>query len=185
MLGQWLPSPSFHTHCASLSSALWTGVRFSNKCEGHSYAQSGQMRAICQNWYSRTTFSFAYTKICERNVTSGPLSLASNCVWCASSILTFFFFFFAFPFSPNRPIRYLLRSAWFLFPLWCGGALGYFPRLPTPTLSPLLFLDDTTRISQHTTSMGGHPAWDLNPADLAVVSGECRSSFHHPTVSPY
>jgi hypothetical protein len=31
--------------------------------------------------------------------------------------------------------------------------------------------------------MGGHPAWDLNPADLAVVSGECRSSFHHPTVS--
>jgi hypothetical protein len=73
----------------------------------------------------------------------------------------------------------------FFFPLWCGGAPGYFPRLPTPTLSPLLFLDDTTRISQHTTSMGGHPAWDLNPADLAVVSGECRSSFHHPTVSPY
>jgi hypothetical protein len=28
---------------------------------------------------------------------------------------------------------------------------------------------------------GAHPAWDLNPADLAVVSEECRSSFHHPT----
>jgi hypothetical protein len=27
----------------------------------------------------------------------------------------FFFFFFAFHLSPNRPIRYLLRSAWFLF----------------------------------------------------------------------
>ncbi|KAH0810404.1 hypothetical protein GEV33_012386 [Tenebrio molitor] len=58
----------------------------------------------------------------------------------------------------------------FFFPLWCGGAPGYFPRLPTPTLSPLLFLDDTTGISQHTTSMGGHPAWDLNPADLATYT---------------
>jgi hypothetical protein len=29
-----------------------------------------------------------------------------------------------------------------------------------------------------------HPAWDSNPAALAVVSKECRSSSHHPTVSP-
>ncbi|CAH1364252.1 unnamed protein product, partial [Tenebrio molitor] len=28
-----------------------SGLRFSNKCEGYSYAQSGQMRVICQNWY--------------------------------------------------------------------------------------------------------------------------------------
>jgi hypothetical protein len=33
--------------------------------------------------------------------------------------------------------------------MWCGGAPGYFPRPPTPTLSsPFFFLDDTTRI-QH------------------------------------
>jgi hypothetical protein len=69
--------------------------------------------------------------------------------------------------------------------LWCGGAPGYCPRLPTPTLSLLLFLDDTTRIQQHTTSMGGPIRPGIRtPADLAVVSEECRSSFHHPTVSP-
>jgi hypothetical protein len=49
--------------------------------------------------------------------------------------------------------------------------------------STLLFLDDTKN-AHNTTSMGGHPAWDSNPADLAVVSEECRSSSHHPTVSP-
>jgi hypothetical protein len=97
----------------------------------------------------------------------------------------FLFFFLPFPFHLTGLSGTFYGRLWFLFPLWCGGAPGYFPRLPTPTLSPLLFLDDTTRISQHTTSMGGHPAWDLNPADLAVVSGECHSSFHHPTVSPY
>jgi hypothetical protein len=96
-------------------------------------------------------------------------------------------FFLAFPLSPLGLSGTFLRSACFshFSFMWCGGAPVYFPRLPTPTLSLLLFLDDTTRIQQHTTSMGGpHPAWDSNPADLPVVSEECRSSFHHPTVSP-
>jgi hypothetical protein len=98
---------------------------------------------------------------------------------------TSLFFFFAFPLSPNRPIRYLLRSALVSFSFVVRRGSGALS--PATYAHPLssLFLDDTTRISQHTTSMGGHPAWDLNPADLAVVSGECRSSFHHPTVSPY
>jgi hypothetical protein len=36
------------------------------------------------------------------------------------------YFFFAFPLSPNRPIRYLLRSAWFLifsFVVWRGSGV--------------------------------------------------------------
>jgi hypothetical protein len=70
--------------------------------------------------------------------------------------------------------------------MWCGGAPGYFPRPPTPpTLSsPFPFSGRHNTNQQHTTSMGGHAAWDSNPADLAVVSEECRSSFHHPYRQP-
>jgi hypothetical protein len=32
--------------------------------------------------------------------------------------------------------------------------------------------------------MGGHPAWDLNPADLAVVSGECSLFLPPPYRQP-
>jgi hypothetical protein len=91
---------------------------------------------------------------------------------------SFFFFFLAFPFSPCWSIRYL-AVGFFLFFLCAAGLRGTFPGHPHPP-SLLLFSFWTTQHEiQHK-----HP-WDLNPADLAVVSGECRSSFHHPTVSPY
>jgi hypothetical protein len=45
-------------------------------------------------------------------------------------------------------------------------------------------LFNTTQHEYNTTSMGGPSGRDLNPADLAVVSEDCCSSFHHPTVSP-
>jgi hypothetical protein len=41
---------------------------------------------------------------------------------------------------------------------------------------------NTNTTTQH--PLGGPSDRDLNPADLAVVSEECSSSFHHPTVSP-
>ncbi|KAJ3626388.1 hypothetical protein MTP99_016885 [Tenebrio molitor] len=69
--------------------------------------------------------------------------------------------------------------------MWYGGAPGYFPRLPTPTFSsPSSFFWTPQHEYKHKHPWEAHPAWDSNPADLAVVSEECRSSFHHPTVSP-
>jgi hypothetical protein len=44
-------------------------------------------------------------------------------------------------------------------------------------------LFNTTQHEYNTTSMGGPSGRDLNLADLAVVSEECYSSFHHPTVT--
>ncbi|KAH0814756.1 hypothetical protein GEV33_008035 [Tenebrio molitor] len=91
-----------------------------------------------------------------------------------------------FPFHHYGPIRYLAVGFFLLFfPMWCGGAPGYFPRLPTPTLSsPSSFFWTPQHEYKHKHPWEAHPAWDSNPADLAVVSEECRSSFHHPTVSP-
>ncbi|KAH0808986.1 hypothetical protein GEV33_013806 [Tenebrio molitor] len=83
----------------------------------------------------------------------------------------------AFPLSPL--VAYQVPCGRLVFPLFfslcVAGLRGIFPGHPRP---PPLLLS-----GQHnTTSMGAaYPAWDLNPADLAVVSEECRSSFHHPT----
>jgi hypothetical protein len=82
-------------------------------------------------------------------------------------------------------IRYLAVGFFFLFFLLCAAGLrGTFPghpRLPSLLLFPFW---TTQHEIQHKHPWEAHPAWDLNPADLAVVSEECRSSFHHPTVSP-
>jgi hypothetical protein len=62
----------------------------------------------------------------------------------------YFFFFFAFPFSPNRPIRYLLRSAWFSFFL-CGaaGLRGTFPGyLRPPSLQSPIKMHDFSFLVQ-------------------------------------
>jgi hypothetical protein len=104
-----------------------------------------------------------------------------NCI-----IFLFIFFLIAFPFH-HIGLSGTLRSTNF-FPFSFGGAAGLrgtfpgHPRPPSPLLNSPFFW--TTRNAHNTTSMGGHPAWDSNPADLAVVSEECRSSSHHPTVSP-
>jgi hypothetical protein len=117
------------------------------------------------------------------------LRISSAKLFWSSSIMIarFFFFFFAFPLSPNRPIRYLLRSAWFLifsFVVRRGSGVLSPATHAHPLSSPFFW---TTQHEYHNTQhpWEAHPAWDLNPADLAMVSGECRSSLHHPTVSPY
>jgi hypothetical protein len=100
------------------------------------------------------------------------------------SFFFFFFFFFAFPFSPYWSIRYL-AVGFFLFFLCAAELRGTFPGHPHPPSLLLFSFWATQHEIQHKHPWEAHPAWDLNPADLAVVSGECRSSFHHPTVSPY
>ncbi|KAH0818146.1 hypothetical protein GEV33_004645 [Tenebrio molitor] len=55
--------------------------------------------------------------------------------------------------------------------MWCGGAPGYFPRPPTPTLSFSFFWTPQHEY-KHKHPWEAHPAWDSNPADLAVVSEE-------------
>jgi hypothetical protein len=105
-----------------------------------------------------------------------------------ASFISFFLFFIilAFPLSPYWSIKYLAVGLFFplFFPLCAAGLQGTFPGHPRPP-SLLLFPFWTTQHEiQHKHPWEAHPAWDLNPADLAVVSEECRSSFHHPTVSP-
>jgi hypothetical protein len=99
----------------------------------------------------------------------------------------FIFFFF---FSSLSPFTLLGLSGTFtvglFFPIFsCGaaGLRGTFPGYPRP---PSLFSFFWTTQHEYNTQhpWEAHPTWDSNPADLAVVSEECRSSFHHPTVSP-
>jgi pimeloyl-ACP methyl ester carboxylesterase len=100
------------------------------------------------------------------------------------TLTIFSIFFLPFPFH-RTGLSGTLRSAFFLFFLCAAGLRGTFAGHPHPP-SLLLFSFWTTQHEiQHKHPWEAHPAWDLNPADLAVVSGECRSSFHHPTVSPY
>jgi hypothetical protein len=67
----------------------------------------------------------------------------------------------------------VLRSAFSSFSFLCAAGLrGTFPGHPHPP-SLLLFSFWTTQHEiQHKHPWEAHPAWDLNPADLAVVSGE-------------
>ncbi|KAH0808281.1 hypothetical protein GEV33_014510 [Tenebrio molitor] len=76
---------------------------------------------------------------------------------------------------PQELIDNNIRS----MPRWCDGAPGHFPRPPTP-IPP--------HIHRHTQHLYTHGR--LFPTGLEPVltsrwwSKECRSSFHHPTVSP-
>jgi hypothetical protein len=97
-------------------------------------------------------------------------------------VIYFFFFVIAFPFSPltsQVPCgRLVFSSLYFSYVRRGSGVLSPATHAHPTLSSPFSFLDNTT---QH--PWKAHPAWDLNPADLAVVSEECGSSFHHPTVS--
>jgi hypothetical protein len=99
-------------------------------------------------------------------------------------ILLNFFFFLPFPFH-RTGLSGTLRSAFSSFFLCAAGLRGTFPGHPHPPSLLLFSFWATQHEIQHKHPWEAHPAWDLNPADLAVVSAECRSSFHHPTVSPY
>jgi hypothetical protein len=102
------------------------------------------------------------------------------------SFLSFFFFFNSLSLFTVLVYQVPCGRLFPSFFLLCAvGLRGTFPGHPHPP-SLLLFSFWTTQHEiQHKHPWEAHPAWDLNPADLAVVSGECRSSFHHPTVSPY
>jgi hypothetical protein len=78
---------------------------------------------------------------------------------------------FFFSLQPSPFTTWSLRSANSFF-RWCGGAPGYFPRPPTPTLStPFSQHKHNTHHTHNTTSMGGPSGRGSNPADLAMVVG--------------
>jgi hypothetical protein len=96
-----------------------------------------------------------------------------------------FFLFFFYPF----PFHHLAYQVPFAVGLFFSFFLFYAVRrgsgvLPPATHAHPLSSPFSGRHNTNTTTHNIHPAWDSNSADLSVVSEECRSSFHHPTVSP-
>jgi hypothetical protein len=73
----------------------------------------------------------------------------------------------------------VLVGLFLFFPLCAAGLRGTFPGHPRPPSLLLFPFWASQHEIQHKHPWEAHPAWDLNPADLAVVS-----SFHHPTVRP-
>jgi hypothetical protein len=129
---------------------------------------------------------------CERSLTKAMSNVIHYfsllCTLTFLFIAVFFFFLNAIPVFCHTAFTVPFRSAVFPFQflfayplLPSGGATGLrgtFPGHPRPL--HLTFTD----IHNTYTPMGAFSRRDSNPADLAVVSEECRSSFHHPTVSP-
>jgi hypothetical protein len=94
----------------------------------------------------------------------------------------YFFVFIAFPLSPfGLSGTFAVGSLFFPYVRRGSGVLSLTTHAH-PLFSFFLPGQHNTNTTQHLWE--AHPAWDSNPADLAVVSEECRSSFHHPTVSP-
>jgi hypothetical protein len=97
----------------------------------------------------------------------------------------FFFFFFLNSLSPftTTGLSGTLRSAFFLlfFPMWCGGAPGYFPRLPTPTLSLLLPPFSGRHNTNTNTNIHGRPMW---PGIRTLLTSRwCRKSVALPSTT--
>jgi hypothetical protein len=139
-------------------------------------------KTVRKSKQKHTEFNFHCISVKVLNVTG-----VKRAIWVYNSIPTsiicilfpFYWFFLNF-FNSLSPlttwsIRYLCGRLVFLFFLmWCGGAPGYFPRPPTPTLSSPFSFFWTTQHEYNNTQhpWEAHPAWDSNPADLAVVSEE-------------
>jgi hypothetical protein len=97
----------------------------------------------------------------------------------------FFFFVIAFPLSPlayQVPCGRLVFSSLFFHYVRGGSGVLSPATHAHPLISFFLSGQHNTNTTQH--PWEAHPAWDLNPADLAVVPEECRYSFNHSTVSP-
>jgi hypothetical protein len=147
-----------------------------NELQGKSRETSDENFVICNRNYN-----FQWFLPSSKTKTELYTILRDVCI--VSNRLTYLFIFFYCSLSPFTVLIYQVpcgRLVFFpLFFLLCAAGLqGTFPGHPRPP-SLLLFPFWATQYEiQHK-----HP-WDLNPADLAVVSEECRSSFHHPTVSP-
>jgi hypothetical protein len=96
--------------------------------------------------------------------------------YTVSFLFIIFFYYSLSPFT-SWSIRYLAVGLFFfLFFFSCGavGLRGTFPghpRPPSPTLSsPFSFFWTPQHEYKHKHPWEAHPAWDSNPADLAMVS---------------
>jgi hypothetical protein len=153
------------------------------------HPQSTLQRQLRRQILKNTRYSYLRSKIsgnfvptrCITIENPRPTFFVNSFENSTISILYVFFFFLivAFPLSSLLALRSACFSS--LFSLCAAVLRGTFPGHPRPP-SLLLSGQHNTNTTQH--PWEAHPAWDLNPADLAVVSEECRSSFHHPTVSP-
>jgi hypothetical protein len=89
----------------------------------------------------------------------------------------------SFPLSPYLAYQVPFYGRLVFCHLSCGvaGLRGTFPGYPRP---PSLFSFYWTTQHEYNNTQHpweAHPAWDSNPADLAVVSEECRSSTTLPS----
>jgi hypothetical protein len=111
----------------------------------------------------------------------------STIVNCLCNQATSFAFFF-FSLSPFILLglsgTFYGRLAFVIFSCGAAGLWGTFPGYPRPPSLFSFFWTTQHEYNNIQHPWEAHPAWDSNPADLAVVSEECRFSFHHPTVSP-
>jgi hypothetical protein len=95
------------------------------------------------------------------------------------SLEQYFFVFIAFSLSPfGLSGTFAVGSLFFPYVRRGSGVLS----LATHA-HPLFSFFLPGQHNTNTTIWEAHPAWDSNSADLAVVSGECRSSLHHFTVT--
>jgi hypothetical protein len=92
---------------------------------------------------------------------------------CNRLVFIWFYFFSLSPLDLSGTFAVGLFFFFFPYVVRRGSGVLSPATHAHPLFSCLLFLDDTTRTQQHTTSMGSPSGRDSNPADLAVASEEC------------